>query len=375
MKKLGVIINPIAGMGGRVGLKGSDGIEVLSKARELGARPESPQRAVEALKVIAKVKDRLEVIAYPGEMGEDECREAGLAPVVIGSIPRRETTAEDTEKAAREMAARKVDLLLFAGGDGTARNIYNVVQDRVPTLGIPAGVKIHSAVYAVTPRSAGELVVMFAEGKVRDFRDAEVMDIDEDAFRRGILSARLFGYLRVPEESRYVQSVKAGGVLAQKEALQGIAADVIDSMVDSDCYFIIGPGTTPRAIMERLGLENTLLGVDIVRNKRLVAKDVAENHLIHLVKGNKAKIVVTMIGGQGHLFGRGNQQLSPRVIREVGRENIIVIGTKAKLAALGGRPLLVDTGDEDLNQQLSGYRRVTTGSGDYVFYKVGYPTD
>jgi predicted polyphosphate/ATP-dependent NAD kinase len=375
MKKLGVIINPIAGMGGRVGLKGSDGIEVLSKARELGARPESPQRAVEALKVIAKVKDRLEVIAYPGEMGEDECREAGLAPVVTGSIPRRETTAEDTENAAQRMAALKVDLLLFAGGDGTARNIYNAVQDRVPTLGIPAGVKIHSAVYAVTPRSAGELVVLFVEGKVREFRDAEVMDIDEDAFRCGILSARLFGYLRVPEESKYVQSVKAGGGGAQKEALQEIAADVIDSMADSDCYFIIGPGTTPRAIMERLGLENTLLGVDIVRNKRLVAKDVAEDHLIHLVAGHKAKIVVTMIGGQGHLFGRGNQQLSPRVIRQVGRENIIVIGTKAKLAALGGRPLLVDTGDEDLNRQLSGYRRVTTGSGDYVFYKVGYPTD
>src|SRR5690349_13608168 len=209
MKKLGVIINPIAGMGGRVGLKGSDGVDVLSKARELGARPESPQKAVEALKIIARVEDRLEVIAYPDEMGEDECREAGLAPVVIGSIPRRETTAEDTEKAAQKMAALKVDLLLFAGGDGTARDIYNAVQDRVPALGIPAGVKIHSAVYAVTPRSAGELVVMFVEGEVRGFRDAEVMDIDEDAFRRGILSARLFGYLRVPEESRYVQDRKS----------------------------------------------------------------------------------------------------------------------------------------------------------------------
>lgn len=373
MKKLGVIVNPIAGMGGRVGLKGSDGIEVLRKARELGARPQSPHRTVEALKVVARIKDRIEVVAYPDEMGETECRDAGFPPVVIGAIRRGETTAEDTERAARQMAAQGVDLLLFAGGDGTARNICNAVGDTVPALGIPAGVKIHSGVYAVTPRSAGELAVLFLEGRVRNFREAEVMDIDEDAFRCGVLAARLYGYLRVPEESRYVQRMKAGGVLAEKETLQGIAADVIDSMDNPDCYFIIGPGTTPRGIMEALGLPKTLLGVNVVRNKLLVASDVAEEPLLALIDGSKAKIVVTAIGGQGHVFGRGNQQLSPRVIRAVGRENVIVIATKAKLASLGGRPLLVDTGDEDLNQELSGYVRVTTGYADYAMYKVGWP--
>ncbi|MEW5980502.1 MAG: ATP-NAD kinase family protein [Acidobacteriota bacterium] len=372
MKKLGVIINPVAGIGGRVGLKGSDGIEVVRKAWELGGRPESPRRAVEALKVVSSIKDRIEVVAYAGEMGEDECREAGFLPSVVGSIRRGETTGRDTETAARLMVSQGVDLLFFAGGDGTARNIYNAVLDQVVALGIPTGVKIHSGVYAVTPRSAGEAVVLFLEGRLRNLREAEVMDIDEAAFREGVLAARLYGYLRVPDEDRYVQSVKAGGAQTEKETLRGIAAEVIDSMDDPDCYFIVGPGTTARAIMDALGLPKTLLGVDVVRNKELVANDVREDQLLALINGQHARIVVTPIGGQGHVFGRGNQQLSSRVIRAVGKENIIVIATKEKLVSLAGRPLLVDTGDEGLNLALTGYLRVTTGYRDYVIHKVGH---
>jgi len=372
MKKLGVIVNPVAGIGGRVGLKGSDGIEIVLKAKELGAQPESPMRAVDALKIVSNVKDSIEVITYPYEMGEEECQEAGFNPKVIGSIFRGETTPGDTKKAAEEMVKNRIDLLLFAGGDGTARDIYNSVGYKVPVLGIPAGVKIHSAVFAVTPRSAGEVAVMFLRDRLINIREAEVMDIDEDAFRSGAVTSKLYGYLRVPEESRYVQSVKTGGIIAEKEALAGIAADVIDKMDDDDCYFIIGPGTTTRVIMDSLRINNTLLGVDIVSNRQLIASDVSENQLIDLIKGHRTKIVVTVIGGQGHLFGRGNQQLSPKVIREVGIKNIIVIATKEKLAALSGRPLLVDTGDEGLNKELSGYIRVTTGFEDYVIYKVGY---
>ena len=372
MKKLGVIVNPVAGIGGRVALKGSDGIEVLRRARELGARPESPQRAIEALKVLTRAKDQIQIITYPREMGEDECREAGFSPTVIGSIQSGETTGADTQRAAQHMEQMGVDLLLFAGGDGTARNVCNAVGDRVPALGIPAGVKIHSAVYAVTPRSAGEVARLVIEGRLLNIREAEVMDIDEEAFRQGVVAAKLYGYLRVPEETRYVQSVKMGGAAAESQTLKGIAADVIDSMDDPECYFIIGPGTTTRPIMEALGLPNTLLGVDLIRNKQLVANDLAEKQLVESIDGHAAKIVVTPIGGQGHVFGRGNQQLSPRVIRTVGRANIMVIATKEKLASLAGRPLLVDTGDEGLNQELSGYLRVTSGYGDYVIYKVGY---
>ncbi len=372
MKRLGIIVNPIAGMGGRVGLKGSDGIDILRRARQLGAEPESPHRALEALKVLSNSKDAIEFVTYPNEMGQDECRAARLCPTVLGSIQTHQTTALDTEKAAREMATYGVDLLLFAGGDGTARNICHAVGLTVPVLGIPAGVKIHSAVYAVTPRISGEVAAMFLEGRLMNIREAEVMDIDEEAFRDGVVTAKLYGYLRVPEESRFVQSAKSGGVQAEKEALQGMAADVIDSMDDEGTVFIIGSGTTTREIMEALGLENTLLGIDVVQNKKLVASDVAEKAILDVIEGKKAKIVVTVIGQQGHVFGRGNQQLSPKVLRQVGRENIIIIATKQKLASLSGRPLLVDTGHEQLNQELSGYIRVTTGHGDYTMYKLGY---
>ena len=336
MKKLGVIVNPVAGMGGRVGLKGSDGAEILRRARELGARSESSQRTVSALTRLFKLQDQITIFTYPGEMGEDTCRQAGFSPTVIGSIDSGQTTPEDTVRAARDMASQGVDLMLFAGGDGTARDIYRAVEETVPALGIPSGVKIHSAVYAVTPRAAGEVATMFLEGRLMAIREAEVMDIDEDAFRAGVVKAKLYGYLRVPEENRFVQSVKAGSGVSEKEALQGIASDVVGLMTDSDRYFIIGPGTTTRSIMDALGLGNTLLGVDVVHRGEVVASDVSESQLLELIPGNKAKIILTIIGGQGHLFGRGNQQLSPRIIREVGRENIIVIATKEKLTALTG---------------------------------------
>ena len=372
MKKLGFIVNPVAGMGGRVGLKGSDGTDILRKARQLGAQPESPARATQALEAIAKLKSSVEVITYPDEMGEQECIQAGLTPTVIGEIRSGRTSAQDTQKAAQEMVDRGVDLLMFAGGDGTARNIYNAIADGVSVVGIPAGVKIHSAVYAVTARSSGEVAAMFLQGTLMNVRDAEVMDIDEEAFRNGIVTSRLYGYLRVPEESRHIQSVKAGSAQVEKEQLQGIAAEVVDLMGQDDRLFIIGPGTTTRAVMDALEIGNTLLGVDVVRYKKLVAQDVSESALLKLIADNKAVIVVTAIGGQGHILGRGNQQLSPRVVRAVGSQNIIIIATKEKLTSLSGRPLLVDTGDVNLNEQLSRYVRVVTGYGESVMYRVGY---
>ena len=374
MKKLGVIVNPIAGMGGRVGLKGSDGIEILQKAREMGAEPESPRRAIEALKIIAKLKDEIEVLAYPDEMGADECREAGLEPEAIGSIKSGETSPEDTMEAAREMAKKGVDLILFAGGDGTARNIYTAIGPEIPVLGIPAGVKIHSAVYAINPRSAGEVASLYLQGQVVNIREAEVMDIDEEAFREGRVNARLYGYLKVPVERR-VQSVKSGARSEQAE-VEGMAAEVVANM-EKDTLYIIGPGTTTRAIMERLELPNTLLGVDVVLNRELIANDVGEKQLFNLLNqhGGNTRIVVTAIGGQGHIFGRGNQQISPRVIRLVGKKNIIVVASRDKLVALQPHPLLVDTGDPDLDQELSGYVRVVTGWEDSIMYRISNDAD
>jgi predicted polyphosphate/ATP-dependent NAD kinase len=371
MKKLGVIVNPVAGMGGRVGLKGSDGMKILERAKRLGAVPESPSRAIEALRDLARFRDKIELVTYPGEMGEEEARACGFTPVVLGSIRAGQTTAEDTRTAAQDLSAAGVDLILFAGGDGTARDIYNAIGDAVPVLGIPAGVKIHSAVYAVTPRSAGEVAVCFLEDKIPRTRESEVMDIDEQAFREDRVTARLYGYLKIPDERRLIQSVKAGGFQSEEDTLRGIAHDVIETM-QPDTYFIVGPGTTTRTIMQGLGLKNTLLGVDLLLNRKLVANDMMESRLFDFIKERKARIIVTIIGGQGHIFGRGNQQISPRIIKRVGKEGITVITTKEKLASLRGRPLLVDTGDEDLNRNLCGYMRLTTGYGDYVVYRVGY---
>ncbi len=368
MRRLGLVVNPVAGIGGRVGLKGSDGAEIQKKALELGAVPQSLNRAIQALERL-KPADKLEVITYPGEMGEDAARECGFEPRVIGSIQPGETTPEDTRNAAREMLRLNVNLLLFAGGDGTARDIYNAIGDGLPVLGIPAGVKIHSAVYATNPASAGDLAVSYLLGKVSSLREAEVMDIDEDAFRQGVVSARLYGYLRVPFQRRFLQGLKTPSSPGEQAAMAAIAADVVSNMEDGWLY-IIGPGTTTRAITSRLGLDKTLIGVDVVAAGKLVATDVNESQLLGLLEGHKAKIVVTPIGGQGYLFGRGNQQISPNVIKKVGKGNIIVVSTTGKIHSLGGRPLWVDTGDREVDEMLSGYIRVVTGYNEQIVYRV-----
>jgi predicted polyphosphate/ATP-dependent NAD kinase len=356
-------------MGGRTGLKGTDGAEVLNAAKLMGASPESPRRAVEALRVLSRVSDQIEVFTYPQEMGEVEARQCSLSPTVLGSIKSGETTPEDTENAAKEMKSRGVDLLLFAGGDGTARDIYRAVGQELTVLGIPAGVKMHSAVYALTPKHAGEVAVNFLTSQVPNTTDAEVMDIDEESFRRNVVAAKLYGYLRIPEERQLIQNAKSAGNQTERQAMQGAANELIESM-ESDCLYIFGPGTTTRDILLNLGLTKTLLGVDVVLNKQLIAKDVNETQLIGLIKGRRAKIVVTVIGGQGYIFGRGNQQIGAEIIREVGSDNIILVASREKLASLHGKPLVVDTGSEVVDKMLSGYVRVRTGYGASAICKV-----
>jgi predicted polyphosphate/ATP-dependent NAD kinase len=368
-KKLGLIVNPIAGMGGRVGLKGTDGVDTLDKARELGAVSTSPTRAVDALKRLIPLKDVIDLMTYPHEMGEDEAREAGLNPIVIGSITSGATSSQDTMSAARELETLGVDLILFAGGDGTARDIYETINGRVPALGIPAGVKIQSGVFAINPARAGDLAAKFLTGEDMKLRELEVMDIDEEAYREDRLSAKLYGYLRVPFQETVIQSSKEASGGSEEITLEAIASEVVEEMDDEHLY-IIGPGTTTRPIAQLIGVEKTLLGVDVVKGGKLVASDVNEERLLELIEGEKARIIVTVIGGQGFVFGRGNQQISPRVIRRVGRENVIIVATPEKLAALKGRTLLVDTGDPEVDEMLSGYHKVVTGYARRSVYKI-----
>jgi predicted polyphosphate/ATP-dependent NAD kinase len=367
--KIGLIVNPVAGMGGSVGLKGTDGRDVLDRAKALGARPVAPERALRALRRLAAAAPETALIACAGVMGGDIARAAGL-PVTPLAGPSGATTAADTRAAAQELRARGVGLILFAGGDGTARDILDAVGDAVPMLGIPSGVKMHSAVFAISPEAAGQLAALVATdrgGKIRT-REAEIMDIDEAAMRTGRVSARLYGYGLVPFERHLMQSAKAGGI-ADDAALDGVCREIAAEMRPGVVY-ILGPGTTTQRILGHLGLGGTLLGVDAVCDGELLGADLRGEQVADLVRGRPAQIIVSVIGGQGYIFGRGNQQIGPEVIRAVGRDNIIVVATQGKLAALEGGRLLADTGDRALDEQLAGYIRVRTAPGQSAVMRV-----
>jgi predicted polyphosphate/ATP-dependent NAD kinase len=348
MKRLGLIVNPVAGLGGRVGLKGSDGVEVQQKARALGAEPQAQLRAAQALTALSAIRNDLELFTPPEEMGEAIALQCGFSPLVLGTLPPGPTSAADTIRFAREMQALPVDLILFAGGDGTACDIYTSVGEAIPVLGIPAGVKIHSAVFTTHPRLAGELALHFLQGKPIRLQLAEVVDLDEQTYRTGTVITHLFGFLKIPYRTGLVQNKKAPTPAAESAQAEAIAAQVIDEML-TDVLYILGPGTTPQA---------------------LIAADVSERQLTSLLANHPARIVVTPIGGQGFLFGRGNQPISPQVIRKVGRENIIVVCLPSKLNALHGQPLLVDTGDAQTDRLLSGYIPVITGYHERIIYPV-----
>jgi predicted polyphosphate/ATP-dependent NAD kinase len=367
--RLGLVVNPVAGLGGRFALKGSDDPELVAAVRTRGALPVAPTRAVEALRLLVPAGTGVELFAYPGEMGADEARAAGLEPVVVGSLGPV-TSAADTRAAASAMADAGVDLLLFAGGDGTAVDVLGAIGGRVPVLGIPAGVKMHSAVFAVNPKSAGEIALRFVAGGVREFREAEVMDVDEDVLRQGSVSARLHGYLTVPAAPRLVQSAKARTLAGERAAQEGIARHLLDHVLGARTWFV-GPGTTTRAVMDALGLDKTLLGVDVIRGGRRLVADADESALLELAGRGAAGIVVTPVGGQGFVFGRGNQQLSAPVIEHVGRDGVVVIATESKIASLGGAPLRVDTGDAAVDALLSRYVRVIVAYNREIVYRIG----
>jgi predicted polyphosphate/ATP-dependent NAD kinase len=356
-KALGFIVNPIAGMGGAVGLKGTDGREILEKALRAGAQPVAPARAERFLRDLEPVKAGLRLVTGAGQMGEVEAENVGWTLEVVGAA-RAVTTPQDTQETAAKMLALGVDLLVFCGGDGTARDVLDAVGTKVPVLGVPTGVKMHSAVFAVDARAAASLVRRFVGGAL-PLRETEVMDVDEEAFREGRVSAQLYGYVVSPYEPVLIQGSKVASVMTDEELRNqaALALYVIEEM-EPDVVYVVGPGTTTRTIGDLLEAKKTLLGVDLFCNKQIMAADVSETQIVAAIRGKTAKIVVTPIGGQGFLFGRGNQQISATVIRAVGRENIVVIATKLKLRGLKG--LRVDTGDPALDDALRGYLRVVT---------------
>ncbi len=376
--KLGFIINPIAGIGGSVALKGSDGEGIAEQAKALGAIAKANDRAAQALAMFSEHQQGVEIYTVSGAMGQECASAQGFSTHVVYRPASSETTAQDTELAVDALLSAGVDLILFAGGDGTARNICNKVSEQTPVLGIPAGCKIHSGVYAVTPKAAGRVVELMITNQLVTLTEADVMDIDESKFREGIVKAKRYGEMQIPSELRYVQAVKSGGKESDELVLQDISAQVIEQI--EDCLTIVGSGSTTAFVMDEMGLDNTLLGVDLVQEQTLIDSDLTEPELWQHIKAHQenhpaipVKLVITLIGGQGHIFGRGNQQLSPRIIRAIGRDNIIIIATKSKLTALNAKPLIIDTGDTELDEQLSGYFSVVTGYKDHVIYPANNP--
>ena len=367
MKKIGLIVNPIAGMGGSVGLKGTDG--VLEEAVKRGSLPKALDKTKIFMEQLIGLENVLEIITCSSDMGENATKLFKFNTKIIYSPQSNNTTSKDTIEAAKKMANEGVDLLIFTGGDGTARDIYKGAGEHVTTIGIPAGVKIHSSVFAKTPVNAGELAKLFIEEKTTITREAEVLDINEEEYRHGIVNTRLYGYLTVPVERKFMQNKKAPSLQSEKSQQYEIAREVIDEMI-KDTYYIIGPGSTTRAIMEILNLQNTLIGVDLIYNKKLVANDLTENQILKHISCNPSKLIITPTGGQGYLLGRGNQQISDKVVRTIGKDNIIVIATKDKIANLKGEPLLVDTGSNETNDMLRGYIKVITGYRERVMYKI-----
>ena len=366
VKKIGLIVNPVAGMGGSVGLKGTDG-GMYSKAVEMGARPVTPSRAAAFLSHI-KHRDGLLLLTGPDKMGEDVARDSGIEYRVVSSLDGDSVTADDTRRVGREMSD-EVDLIVFVGGDGTARDICDAVGLKTPVLGVPSGVKMFGSVFAVSAVAAAEIVDAFIEGNT-SASEKEVLDIDEDAYRQGRLDSKLYGYLRVPEVTGLVQSGKEATVSTEssQENQAEIARYIIEGMKEEVLY-LLGAGTTTAAIAGKLGLEKTLLGVDAVYGSRLVAEDLNEKRMLDLIKLYPGvKIIISPIGGNAFIFGRGNQEFSPAVLKQVKRDDIVVVATRNKMR--GVSCLRVDTNDSEVDGKLKGFMRVITHYNEEVLIEV-----
>ena len=369
-RRIGFVVNPIAGMGGRVGLKGTD--DVVARAIERGAVASAGVRAGEMLRALRDLLQRpadgdldLAWLTCGGAMGADVLRGAGFGPVEVVHEPGAAPTGVDTRRAVRAFVEAGVELVVFCGGDGTARDVCAEVRRRVPVLGVPAGVKMYSGVFGVSPARTAEILHAHLEGRLGVI-EAEVLDVDEAAFREGRLDVRLHDTALTPHEPTLVQSAKQ--VISEPTegtAKAEIAEHVCVVMQDEPAVLhLLGPGSTLAAIAERAGVEKSLLGVDAVRGGRVVGRDLSERELLALLDENgsgEVRLVLSPIGAQGFVLGRGNQQLSAEVVRRIDRERIVVVATPMKLARTAA--LRLDTGDRALDAELArdGYLPVVTG--------------
>lgn len=372
---IGLVVNPVAGVGGPAGLAGSDGAAVQARAAEHGSVPRAGGRAVQALAIIARAHPGVRILTAAGAMGAAAVAEAGLEPVVVFTPVGDPTSPEDTAAAVAAVAAAGATLVLVAGGDGTLRDAVRGLTPppgRPAVLGIPAGVKMYSPVFAVSPVAAGSLAADWIGPDPVPTAEREVLDVDEAALRRARVEPVLYGTLRVPQRLGRTQARKAPTPATEEAAVASAARAAVAAMRPGVRY-LLGPGGTTARIAAELGVAKTPLGVDVVLDGAVIAAAADERRLLDEVAAGPAQAVVTVIGGQGFLLGRGNQQLSARVIRAMGSDPLLVVAPEQKLVDLAGRPLLVDTGDAELDAALAGHVRVITGAAATAFYAVSAP--
>ncbi len=351
-----MLVNPDAGLGGRLGLKGSDGKAEL--ARSMGAEDRSGPRMTATLTHFDSIHrmgfDDLHWITSEGRMGTDWFPEdANIGALSTVHSSKGETTATHTKEAVAAMLEAGIDLLLYAGGDGTTRDIVEALEangrPELPVIGMPTGVKMHSGCFASSPKAAAEVLSAWLNGDLL-VASTEVLDLDEERYRQGDWVIRMYAEAMTPSSPRWMQGAKqlieAAG---EEEILEGLSDHIRDVMITEDRLIIWGSGGTLRAIGEMNGYELTNLGIDATIGSEQVGTDLDEAGLLELLAPHSGPVTLLLspMGGQGFLIGRGNLQLSPEVLRAIGIDNILGVVTPAKLLSV--RTLRIETGDEELD--------------------------
>ena len=343
--RLAVVVNPDAGLGGRLGFKGSDGR--AAEARAAGAQDRAGPRMRQCIERLTELaREPFEILAWDGRMGGDWIP---CAYTATGTTPE----LTDASSTSDFIKSHSPDLFLYAGGDGTTRDIVEALGDReIPLVGVPGGVKMHSGCFATTPKAAAEVVWSFITGDLMLAR-TEVMDLDEEVYRKGEWKVKMYGEAFTPASPRWMQGAKEQVQReTEEETLEAMSSHIANLVEENPELMIVwGSGGTLRQICKQLEYDSTLLGIDIQHAGKMY-NDLNEQGLLEIIKShdNEIKLLLSPMGGQGFLIGRGNLQLSPDVLRAIGIENILGIATPAKL--LGLNELRIDTGDEKLDADI-----------------------
>ncbi len=363
MVRLGLLANPDAGLGGRLGLKGSDGQAEL--ARSMGAEDRSGPRLTTMLEHFSELHragfDDIEWLTSEGRMGTDWLpEEAKIGSVNTVHSSSGATSASDTAETVTALLEVGIDLLVYAGGDGTTRDIVTALesaeQPRTPVIGVPTGVKMHSGCFAASPKAAAEVLSAWLNDDLL-LANTEVLDLDEERYRKGEWVVQLYAEVMTPASPRWMQGSKQRiEATGEEDTTEGLADHIGELLVSDDRLIIWGSGGTLRTIAEINGFEPTNLGIDATRGTNQVGTDLDEAGLLELLSSHQGPVTLLLspMGGQGFLIGRGNLQLSPEVLCAVGIDNVLGVVTPAKLLTV--RRLRIETGDVNLDAEFAAKR-------------------